>query len=173
MIPAKYKFLLSEGAPRILVEALKIYGTAEIVGKKHNPVILQWAKDCGIKEYKNDEIPWCGLAMDWLCLKASKPRIAGPLWALNWNKWGEPVTEPVLGDILVFKRQSGGHVGIYVGEDNTCYHVLGGNQSNAFSITRIEKSRCVGKRRYYAVGMPANCRVIKMAADGPVSKNEV
>ena len=36
----------------------------------------------------------------------------------------------MLGDILTFKRNGGGHVGLYVGEDKDCYHVLGGNQGN-------------------------------------------
>lgn len=53
----------------------------------------------------------------------------------------------MLGDALTFKRNGGGHVGIYVGEDSTCYHVLGDNQSNMVCITRIEKTRCSGIRR--------------------------
>jgi len=46
---------------------------------------------------------------------------------------------------LVFWRgtKSGwqGHVGFYAGEDATHYHVLGGNQSDSISITRIRKTR--------------------------------
>ncbi len=58
-----------------------------------------------------------------------------PLWALSWSNWGNPVSEPMLGDILTFKRTGGGHVGIYVGEDLTHYHVLGGNQGNSVSVS--------------------------------------
>ena len=59
-----YVFLKKETAPRILVEAYKLIGTKEIIGKDHNPKILQWAKDLGMeKTYTNDEIPWCGLFM--------------------------------------------------------------------------------------------------------------
>ena len=63
-----YAFLKKETAPRILVEAYKLIGTKEIVGKDHNPKILQWAKDLGMeKTYTNDEIPWCGLFMAHVC----------------------------------------------------------------------------------------------------------
>jgi hypothetical protein len=57
---------------------------------------------------------------------------------LNWNGFNKEKTM-MLG-VLTFKRKGGGHVGIYVGEDSKCYHVLGGNQSNM--TIRIEKSRC-------------------------------
>ncbi len=52
--------------------------------------------------------------------------------------------------MLVFWRGSPsswkGHVGFYWAEDETCYHVLGGNQSDRVSITRIRKSRLLAAR---------------------------
>jgi hypothetical protein len=80
----------------------------------------------------------------------------------------------MLGDVLVFTRHGGGgHVGFYVGEDETCYHVLGGNQSNMVNTTRILKSRCFGIRRCpWRVVQPTNVRVIQLAATGSISNNE-
>ena len=66
----------------------------------------------------------------------------------------------------------GGHVGLYVGEDASSYFTLGGNQGDAVSIVRITKDRCIGVRRIYAIGKPANVRPIKLAANGALSKNE-
>jgi uncharacterized protein (TIGR02594 family) len=172
-IPAKYKFLLNEPAPKLIIEALKIYGTKEIVGKQHNPVIMQWAKDTGLQNvYTSDEVPWCGLVIAWLCLQAGKPVVKDPLWALNWAKWGDHMPNPELGDIVTFKRPGGGHVGLYVGEDATTYHVLGGNQDNAFNITRIAKHRLFAARRYYSIAVPGNVRRIHLDASGLVSVNE-
>ena len=55
-----YNWLKKETGPKILVEAVKHIGVKEIVGKQHNPVIMQWAKALGLeKTYTNDEIPWC------------------------------------------------------------------------------------------------------------------
>jgi hypothetical protein len=45
-LPKMYQWLNDEDAPRMLVEGLKFYGIKEMVGKKHNPIILGWAKEC-------------------------------------------------------------------------------------------------------------------------------
>ena len=59
-----YSYLKKETAPKILVEAYKLIGTAETIGKDNNPKILDWADQLGLKKtYTADEIPWCGLFM--------------------------------------------------------------------------------------------------------------
>ena len=172
-LPKTYEWLAKEPGPKMLLESLKLYGTSEIVGKDHNPVILAWAKDLGLeKVYVADEIPWCGLVMAYICKMAGKEPQADPLWALNWSKWGVPVKEPMLGDILTFKRPAGGHVCLYVGEDPKAYHVLGGNQGNAHSITRIAKERMYAARRPEYINQPENVRKVFLSASGNISTNE-
>jgi uncharacterized protein (TIGR02594 family) len=169
-----YGYLTQETAPKILVEAIKLIGTKEIVGKAHNPVILNWAKELSLSTiYTNDEIPWCGLFIAYCAHKAGVQVVERPLWALNWNKYGTQVSEPMLGDILTFKRNGGGHVGIYVGEDKTHYHVLGGNQSNQVNVMRLAKSRLTQARRTaWKVAQPASVRKIHLEAKGTISINE-
>ncbi len=169
-----YDFLKSETSPKLLVEAVKLLGTKEVVGKQHNPVILGWAKEVGLqKVYTADEIPWCGLAIAYACHKAGVEVVDKPLWALSWANYGTKVSEPMLGDILTFKRDGGGYVGIYVGEDKDCYHVLGGNQGNAMSVSRIVKSRLYQARRTkWKVAQPANVRKVILSAKGAISQNE-
>ena len=169
-----YDFLKSETSPKLLVEAVKLLGTKEVVGKVHNPVILGWAKEVGLsKVYTADEIPWCGLAVAYAAHKAGVTVVEKPLWALSWANYGTKVSEPMLGDILTFKRDGGGHVGIYVGEDKDCYHVLGGNQGNAMSVTRIVKTRLYQARRTkWKVAQPANVRKVILDVKGAISKNE-
>lgn len=169
-----YEWLKNEKAPKVLVEAVKMLGTKEVVGAKHNPVILGWAKELGLeKVYNSDEIPWCGLAIAYACHKAKVGVIAKPLWALSWANWGTEVKDPMLGDILTFKRDGGGHVGMYVGEDQLCYHVLGGNQGNAMSVTRISKTRLYKARRTaWKIAQPSSVRKIYLDAKGEVSTNE-
>ena len=169
-----YAWLKKEKSPKILVEAVKLIGTKEIVGKAHNPTILSWAKALGLdKLYTNDEIPWCGLFIAYCCHAADLDVVKHPLWALNWNKYGNVAQVPMLGDVLTFTRNGGCHVGIYVGEDNTHYHVLGGNQNNSVSISRIEKSRLSQARRTaWKIAQPANVRVIHLEPKGVVTTNE-
>lgn len=169
-----YNFIKKEKSPRILVEACKLIGVREIVGKDNNPVILKWADEVGLrKEYTSDEIPWCGLFIAYVCKLSKIDVVAKPLWARNWNNFGTPERVAMLGDLLVFSRASGGHVGIYIGEDKTCYHVLGGNQGDKVSIVRIQKVRCIGIRRTkWKIKQPENVRVIQLSASGVVSENE-
>ena len=169
-----YEWLKKESAPKLLVEAVKHIGVKEIVGKAHNPVILGWAGAVGLKSiYTNDEIPWCGLFIAYCAHAAGLQVVERPLWALNWAKYGNKVDEPMLGDILTFKRNGGGHVGIYVGEDTNYYHVLGGNQNNSVSVTRIAKSRLHQARRTaWKVAQPANVRKVFLEAKGAITTNE-
>lgn len=175
-LPAPYAWLANEKAPRILVEALKLYGVKEIPGPQSNSLILGWAQKLGgwvAGWYKNDDIPWCGLFMAEVCRRADLPVVREPLKAASWAGWGEGVRRPMLGDVLVFVRDGGGHVGIYVGEDDAAYHVLGGNQGNAVSITRIMKNRLQAARRTdWRIAQPAGVRIVKLSPLGAVSANE-
>jgi uncharacterized protein (TIGR02594 family) len=172
-----YDYLKKEASPKILVQANLLLGTKEIAGNIHSDIIMGWAKDLGLEKiYTSDEIAWCGLFIAEVCKRAGVETNLTPkesLWALNWSKFGTKQSVAMLGDILTFKRKSGGHVGIYVGEDDVCYHVLGGNQSNMVCVSRIEKSRVNSIRRTdWKVKQPINVRVINVEANGAISKNE-
>jgi uncharacterized protein (TIGR02594 family) len=182
-IPVQYQWLEQEGAPGILVEALKHIGTLEHKGKDNNPDITKWADEIGGKVedvYTNDEIPWCGLFLA-ICVKRARGLeevVKDPLWALNWGTYGTKADTPKLGDVLTFVRKTStgataGHVAIYIGEDATAYHVLGGNQSDSVCITRIAKTRMYAARRTkWSIAQPANVRKIILASNGKLSKNE-
>ncbi|WBX86327.1 TIGR02594 family protein [Sphingosinicella microcystinivorans] len=160
--------------PRMLEEARKLYGTFEVAGPADNPVILGWAKETGLaKVYNDDSIPWCGLFMAVVAKRAGKPVVEGPLWARNWAKFGKLADQAQLGDILVFRRAQGsGHVGLYVGEDYGAFHVLGGNQSDGVTITRIARDRCIAIRRPAYRKAPASAKPVQLAANGVLSTNE-
>jgi uncharacterized protein (TIGR02594 family) len=68
-----------------------------------------------------------------------------PYWARNWLQFGRD-TKPVIGAVLIFVRGSGGHVGFAIGQDDTHFFVLGGNQSDAVTVARVAKSRLLGAR---------------------------
>ena len=169
-----YSYLKKENAPKVLVEAFKLIGIKELLGKDNNPKIIAWAKELGLEKiYTSDEVAWCGLFVSKVVSKAGFEVVKNPLWALNWSNFGTKQKIAMLGDVLVFKREGGGHVGFYVAEDNTCYHVLGGNQSDSVSITRIQKSRCVGIRRCnWKVSQPKEVKQYFVEANGIISTNE-
>lgn len=175
-IPRTYEWLLSEPSPRILLEALKLYGVKEGAGPVNNQTILNWAAEVGDKvgiHYAQDSIPWCGLFIG-VCAKRSGldiPDIC--VRAKSWASWGMKITAPMLGDVLVFERPQGGHVGLYIGEDNDYYHVLGGNQSDQVNISLLSKNRLYAARRTkWKIKQPDNIRKVSLTHGGNVSANE-
>lgn len=173
-LPAQYAWLSKETGPKMLVEALKLFGTLEAPGARDNPVIIAWASEIGLaKTYSHDSIPWCGLFMGVIAKRAGKDVVDSPLWALSWADFGKPAgSSPMLGDVLTFKRDGGGHVALYIGEDASAYHCLGGNQSDKVCITRIAKSRLYKARRPLYNVQPSNVRKVVLASTGKLSTNE-
>lgn len=169
MFPKAYEWLADEPGPKMVLEALKLFGTHEGVGPEDNPVVLGWAKELDLSFFRHDDIAWCGLFVAICAKRADKPLPANPLWARDWLNWGGMAHTPMLGDVMVFPRGTGGHVALYVGEDATHYHILGGNQSDQVSIVRKPKQPFLGARRLYRFGQPSNVRVIKLAAGGTPS----
>ncbi len=156
-------------------EAWRLMGVKEAPGAADNPAILQWATDQGIP-YSGDDVAWCGLFVAH-CLGSTlteEPLPTSPLGARSWLKFGGPCTVRP-GAVAVFWRGAPdgwqGHVGFYVGEDDTAYHILGGNQSDQVSVARIAKSRLLAFRWPGTVPLSAAGKV-KLTASGKLSGNE-
>ena len=176
-----YEYLYSlKGLPNTIKWALAELGVQETVGKGSNKTIIAWRDElnqAGVKiaGFSEDSVPWCGLFSAIICYRRKKVASeipTSPLWARNWAKYGKHATTAMLGDTLVFVRNGGGHVGFYVGEDKTAYHVLGGNQSDKVCITRILKSRCIAVRRPPYVTVPKAVKPYYLSATGEISNNE-
>lgn len=127
-----------------------ITGIKEVAGGADNPLILKWCTEISVKfpalaaycrTYTHDSIPWCGLCVAYVMAHNGIRPIDGFLWAANWAKFGKKLDKPVLGCVMVFTRDGGGHVTLYEGEDETHYIVRGGNQSDAVNVSRYPKSR--------------------------------
>lgn len=170
----QYAWLEQEPGPKMILEGLKQFGVHEVVGHGSNPTIMGWVDELGIPRsvYPDDDVAWCGLFVAIVAKRAGKVVPHNPLWARNWANFGHETDLAGLGDILVFQRGNGGHVGLYVGEDETAFHVLGGNQSNQVSITRVAKSRLLASRRPDYHNQPANVRPVFLTASGKLSDNE-
>jgi uncharacterized protein (TIGR02594 family) len=113
--------------------------------------LMDWLKRDGRSLGDPGKNPWCGDFVE-TCIRMGLPDEpllgalnANPYWARNWLLFGQ-VVRPVPGAVLIFERGSGGHVGFAMGQDDTHFFVLGGNQSDAVTIARIAKSRLLGSR---------------------------
>ena len=77
-----------------------------------------------------------------------------PLTARAFLDWGTQVTEPKMGDVVVFPRGNQGwqgHVGFYVKEQVVdgvlYYYILGGNQNNSVTVKLYRADKALGIRR--------------------------
>lgn len=143
-----FNFLKSGDLPWI-TKGKEVFGLHETRDKAR---LQTWLVSDGKTLGDPSALPWCGDFVE-TAIKTSLPKetlsgdlAANPYWARNWLQFGTATT-PVYGAVVVFERAGGGgHVGFLVGEDRSHYYVLGGNQSNAVNISRIEKSRALGYR---------------------------
>lgn len=152
-------------------EALKVRGLHEVRNRKE---LFNWLRSDGSSVGDPSKIPWCGDFVE-TSIKISLPNekfegklLENPYWARNWALFGRQ-TEARYGAILVFVRKGGGHVGFYVGEDKNYYHVLGGNQSNSVTVSRISKKRCIGIRWPKTVPIPRDKVKVTMSNNGKLS----
>jgi len=180
-LPNRYKWLHDiDPLPRTIAEALKHFGVTEVDGSGNNATIMDWANEltiagCDLSNYSRDSVPWCGLFCAIVTYKRRgniKEVVKTPLWARSWVNYGKPVQTAGLGDVLVFTRNGGGHVGFYVAEDKDCYHVLGGNQKNQVNIVPILKKRLLAARRPIYINTPATVKPYTVGAGGIISTNE-
>lgn len=158
--------------PKWLNIAYGYRGLRETPGAKHNPTIVNWL--IGLKAWwREDETPWCGTFVAQCMREAGLSIPKNWFRAKAWADWGDALRfdSLSLGAVLVFDRKGGGHVGFYVGEDATHFHVYGGNQSNAVNVMRLEKSRCSAAR--WPSGIKFTPNPVRLSASGAaVSTNE-
>ena len=157
-----------------MIEARRILGRHEV---RDNGWLRNWLRSDGKTLGDPAKLPWCGDFVE-TCIRLALPSEPfpgalgeNPYWARNWMFLGDQIS-PTYGAALVFGRQGGGHVGFAVGEDASAFHVLGGNQSNAVTIARIDKSRLLGARWPATFARPAKIDLPRMGAAGKLSTNE-
>lgn len=180
-LPSQYQWLTKLDLPRTIQLGLAEFGVVEVVGRGSNKTIIGWRDELNqagvvITGYSDDDIAWCGLYAAIIAFrrkgKASEV-VLDPLWARNWAQYGAKVQQACLGDVLVFSRPGGGgHVAFYIAEDAEAYHVLGGNQGNRVSITRVAKDRCIAIRRPPYLVAPKSVKPYRVSAAGSLSRNE-
>lgn len=127
-------------------------GTKEYPGDGDNPEVVKYLKSVdslSIDLQRNDETPWCSAFVNW-CMEqvgASRTERAN---ARSWLSWGQKVTSPTPGVVVILWRGSPesweGHVGFFVRATEKYVYLLGGNQSDQVNIARYPKNRVLEYR---------------------------
>lgn len=136
---------------RILEIAGGYVGITEIHGAQHNPKIIAMAKKAGNEWVQDDETPWCA-AFVGAVLHDAGIKGTMKLNARSYLDWGEEVTKPQPGDVVIFWRGTRdgwqGHVAFFVRfDEHGNIVVIGGNQNDAVSLKPYEVDRLLGYRR--------------------------
>ena len=156
--------------PAWITIAKRYLGLKEGPGPANNSIILGWLKK--LKAWwAEDQTPWCGTFVAECLTEVGLEKASAWFRALGWTTYGQAV-QPQLGAIMVFRREGGGHVAFYIGEDDHYYYVLGGNQGNSVSYTWVGKDRLAACRWPAGVPVPNTGRV-KLGRNGqPASTSE-
>lgn len=131
----------------VLKIAASRLGTREQAGLKDNPWIVALLAAVGLRN-EHDETAWCSAFMNWVMRQAGLQG-TGSAAARSWLAWGVPLAVPVVGCVVVFKRDPNpaqGHVALFLADLGDTLLVLGGNQGNAVSVAEYPKERMLGYR---------------------------
>lgn len=131
--------------------ALSQIGIKETVGQQDNPEVLKYFYAMGMDGAKlKDETAWCSSFMNWVAIQCNAEHTR-KLNARSWLNVGQPVKEPIRGDIVVLWREDPsswkGHVGLFIHARDGFIYILGGNQSNKVGINAYRESRVLEYRR--------------------------
>lgn len=133
---------------RLIHEALRVYGTQEFSGRRHNRRIVGWLRNV-IPGASRDETPWCSAFLYSMALLAGvKVPTRRPAAAISWKGAGAHLASLDLattGDIVVLfrgdRKSWKRHVGLYIRHTPKYVYLLGGNQANKVQITKYPRSR--------------------------------
>jgi uncharacterized protein (TIGR02594 family) len=148
--------------PKWLLVMRAITGLTETPGSADNPKILamrdyiaktfpKQADYCA--GYQHDDTPWCGLCADFCMAVCGISGPFGPtdtdrwMWALSWaedDKFGQRLSRPVEGCVVVMEREGGGHVTFFEYERDGRYYCRGGNQSDMVNLSSYDPDTVVG-----------------------------
>lgn len=124
-------------------------GIVEYPGSPANPRIVEYLRSTSLSSAMaaTDETPWCSGFVNF-CVEQAGFAGTDSAMARSWLNWGRETQKPVVGCIVIFKRDEppSGHVAFYVSENENNIKVLGGNQGNRVSINDYKKDRLLGFR---------------------------
>lgn len=113
-----------------------------------NSRITEYHKGTNIAGY-DDKVAWCSSFIDWV-FREIGIQGTGSALARSWLDWGEPISEPRLGCVVVLERENPegwqGHVGLFLRVENNEIYLIGGNQLDAVCEHHYPLSSVLGYR---------------------------
>lgn len=115
---------------------------------RSNPRIAAYHAHANLRGY-DDKTSWCSSFANW-CLAQAGIEGTGSALARSWLEWGEPLSVPRPGCIVVLYRDDPaswkGHVGFFVRTEGDQIYLLGGNQLGQVREQAYPLSEVLGYR---------------------------
>lgn len=130
---------IKAGDPPWIAWARTKLGVKEVPGTGDNPEIVSWDKlIAGFPaSMLHDSTPWCAIFVHAAFYYGgySEAKDIESARAVDWLKFGVPVTNPKLGDVVVFDFGGGDHhVTFVLSVSGGMVHTIGGNQHDAVTL---------------------------------------
>jgi len=97
---------------------------------KSNSRITEYHEHTNIAGY-DDKAAWCSSFLNWVFFRSGIEGTGSAL-ARSWLEWGEPLSTPKVGCVVILERENPtgwmGHVGLYLTTEGEQIFLLGGNQ---------------------------------------------
>lgn len=107
-------------------------GVKTFAGGSSNPRIEEYHQHTNIAGY-DDKAAWCSSFLDWVFRQADIEGTGSAL-ARSWLDWGQKISTPRRGCVVVLERQDPkgwqGHVGLFLRMEEEKIFLLGGNQQD-------------------------------------------
>lgn len=146
-----YRWLATMRVPHMVGEALGLWRAIAAAGGRLCDAISAAEVQAALRGKPlaaPDPVVKAGTVLAVLARRARKSLPETPQCALDWALYGSPGGQPRLGDIVCTRSDGGAYAGIYVGEDDVAYHLLGATADDRIGVTRV------GKVDLYAVRRP-------------------
>lgn len=124
-------------------------GIHEVPGPADNPEIASWYHLTTLPpDMWHDSTAWCAIFVN-AAFMLNNIKTIRSARAVDWLTFGMGVDDPQDGDVVVFEWTSGGHhVNFYLADAGEGrIKCIGGNQSDAVTISNYPKANVMGYRR--------------------------
>ena len=133
-----------------VLAALSFWHERPVSGVMSNPQIVEFIKATSYPDTGSDEVPWCSAFLVWIFQECGIVTPANAA-AVSWMNYSHAVTEPRIGDVVVFAWPAAAptnhHVGLFIRETDDLLYVLAGNQNDTVDISGWRKRSVLSYRQ--------------------------
>lgn len=133
----------------MLTVALSEVGAIDRDRGRISPRVLEYLSSVGVIPHSERAPYWGGAFLAWCAIKSGMVPPVGAGDPAAWERWSDPIAEPIPGCVVVLvgSKPGAAHVGVVVRRHAGRVYVVGGDHGGAVNIQRCEDARIWQVRR--------------------------